>query len=74
MITDGFFLRSTIDEVKLLSEHGFMLVADDLPAMHSTKFVLVDQNARIRGYYSGTEKASVNILKTHINRLVKQVP
>lgn len=68
------FLRGDMDTIKWLSESGFMLAADELPAMHSIKFVLVDDKGQIRGYYSGTDKASVNILETHIKELVEDLP
>ncbi|HKK21906.1 MAG TPA: SCO family protein [candidate division Zixibacteria bacterium] len=74
-VTDGRwkFLTGPLDSIKALSENGFMLAADDLPASHSTKFVLVDGSGDIRAYYDGTEQASMNILKTNINELVKQL-
>jgi len=50
-----------------------MLAADDLPAAHSTKFVLVDQQARIRGYYSGIDAGKIDILKSHISELAKEL-
>ena len=71
--TRWVFLRGDLDTIKWLSESGFMLAADELPAMHSIKFVLVDDKGQIRGYYSGTDNASVNILKTHINELVEDI-
>jgi protein SCO1/2 len=72
-VTDNrwVFLRGDIDTIKWLSEGVFKLAADDLPAMHSTKFILVDDKGQIRGYYSGTDKASINVLKTHIRELVQ---
>ncbi|MFQ5453007.1 MAG: SCO family protein [Candidatus Zixiibacteriota bacterium] len=67
------FLRGNIKDVKLLSEQGFMLASDDLPGGHSTKFILVDDNGNIRGYYNGTDETSLDILKTHINQLYNQL-
>ncbi len=63
------FLRGEMDSIKTLSEKGFMLAADDLPGNHSTKFVLVDQKGKIRGYYDGLSDASINILKADIRQL-----
>lgn len=71
--TRWVFLRGDLNTVKWLSESGFSLAADELPAAHSTKFVLVDEKGQIRGYYSGTDKASVNILTTHIKELVEDI-
>jgi len=74
-VTDNrwLFLRGDIDAIKWISEGIFKLAADDLPAMHSIKFILVDDKGQIRGYYSGTDKASVNILKTHIGELAQNI-
>jgi len=65
------FLRAPIDEVKTLSVEGFML-GGDFPMGHSTKFVLIDQQGQIRGYYRSMEDASLNALKTHIEALARQ--
>ncbi len=67
------FLTGSIDSIKTLCRYGFMLSVDDLPGSHSTKFVLVDNKGDIRGYYDGTEKASIAILKTNINELAKKL-
>lgn len=68
------FLRGDLELTAHLSQKGFLLAADDLPAMHSTKFVLVDHEGMIRGYYSGTEPAGIELLKTHIRELAKTLP
>ena len=65
------FLRAPIDSVIWLSEHGFMMAADNLPMGHSTKLVLVDKRGRIRGYYSGTDQAAIDLLMTNIRALVR---
>ncbi len=74
-VTDNrwVFLRGDLDTIKWLSESGFMLAADELPAMHSTKFALVDDKGQIRRYYPGTDNASMNILKAHIKELVEDI-
>jgi len=75
-VTDGrwVFLWAPVDSVVWLSESGFMLAAEDLPGGHTTKWALVDALANIRGYYSGTDEASIEILRSHIAELVKQLP
>lgn len=65
------FVRGEYEVLKPLSEKSFMLAADDLPGGHSTKFVLVDQLGMIRGYYSGTEPESIDLLIMHIKLLAK---
>jgi len=70
-VTDNrwLFLWDEIEGVVELCENGFKLAAEDLPGAHSTKFVLVDDQARIRGYYDGTDPASMRILQGHISQL-----
>lgn len=62
------FLRAPMLEVINLYENGFKL-GGILPVDHSTKFILVDQNATIRGYYDCYDQISMKILKTHIREL-----
>ncbi len=40
--------------------------------IHSEKFVLVDRQGRIRGYYTGTDKTSVQQLIADIERLLQE--
>jgi protein SCO1/2 len=69
------FLRAPIDDVVVLSEEGFMLAADrqSLPMGHTTRFILVDRDGRIRSYHEGLDRASVNILKHNIRVLAKEM-
>ena len=60
-----WFLTGSKEAVYKLSREGFKLGAGQndkslpefaqMPFFHSTRFVLVDQQARIRGYYEGVE-------------------
>ena len=61
------FLRGEMEEIKNISTNGFLFMSENLPAGHSVKFVLVDNNANIRQYYDGTDKASISILRKHLN-------
>ena len=51
-----------------LSARGFKLAVDDSqgteqePITHSSRFVLIDKDSRIRGYYSGTEEGDLKQL------------
>jgi protein SCO1/2 len=66
------FLRGPIEEVKLLSERGFML-AGDLPGLHSINLVLVDDRGMIRGYYSSTDEDALKVLTLHVRELLKGI-
>lgn len=67
------FLRADSPKVEELSQNGFKLYAKELPVGHTIKFVLVDDKGYIRQYYDGLEEASIAILRTHINELVKDL-
>ncbi len=66
-------LRGDIDRIEEISQKGFLLAADGFPMMHSTKVVLVDQNGNIRQYYDATDMASLNIMKTNVRELIKEL-
>lgn len=61
------FLSGPKQETYQLARCGFVLptidgqgVADDF--IHSDKFILIDEQGRIRGYYSGTNREDVDLL------------
>lgn len=64
------FLRGPIEEVSVLAEKGFM-VSGDFPGNHSTKFILVDRQGKIRGFYDSFESESLKLLEKHIKQLLK---
>jgi protein SCO1/2 len=74
------FLTGEKSSIHQLAQKGFRLGISEEdgtaaePIIHSTKFVLVDQQRRIRGYYDGTEEESVQQLIVDIKRLVKESP
>ena len=63
------FLRGEMEEVHRVSEDGFML-AGDLPSVHSTKLILVDDQNRIRGYYDSFSDAQLESLTAHVRELL----
>lgn len=72
-VTDNrwLFTRGDIDYIIDICENGYMLPAENLPMGHSTKFVLVDHNGQIRGYYDALYDPDVEQLKTHIRELAR---
>ena len=70
------FLTGEHDAVRQLIRHGFKLVADDAPAgaaepiVHSSKFVLVDRDGGIRGYYDGLIHEDREALVADLGRLL----
>ncbi len=64
------FLTGDINNIKSISQDGFLLFADNLPAGHSIKFILIDSKKRIRKYYNGMDLNEIQILKKDIERLL----
>lgn len=71
-VTDNrwLFIRGEMDEVVALSEQGFKL-SGDFPANHSTRFVLVDPQGRIRGYYEHLDSDDMKKLRQDIQALAR---
>lgn len=72
-----FFVTGEKKALYTLARQGFKVTAqpgDGGPHdfIHSTRFILVDRKGRIRGYYDGTEKASLNRLIAHIRLLMSE--
>lgn len=69
------FLHGARPVVRSLIKDGFKLAVEDGPAdsvepiLHSTRFVLVDAEGTIRGYYDGMEQAPVDVLETDARAL-----
>jgi len=53
-------------KIMQLIETGFLLSTKNYPEKYSKKFVLVDEEARIRGFYASGSPEILNILKSHI--------
>ena len=79
------FLTGDKPQVRRLVQEGFRLsvqdaTPEDIAAgsdaiLHSTRFVLVDAEARIRGYYDGADAEAVERLRRDLAKLVRgEVP
>jgi protein SCO1/2 len=72
------FLTGDSASIQQLANKGFRLSAatsggsGDEPIIHSNRFVLVDRQARIRGYYDGTDEVAVKQLLHDIKRLYRE--
>jgi len=56
------YLRGTQEEAHRLQFDGFKMGDGKDPLLHSQRFVLVDREGRIRGWYPGTEEEGVRAL------------
>lgn len=63
-----FFLTGQATDMYTLSRTGFHLgvEADSNAILHSTKFVLIDANAVIRGYYDSEDEESLSKLRKDV--------
>jgi protein SCO1/2 len=68
------FLTGDGGAIHKLAREGFSLGSSEVPGriLHSDRFVLVDAEGRIRGYYHGTEEADVARLEKDIEGLLAQ--
>jgi cytochrome oxidase Cu insertion factor (SCO1/SenC/PrrC family) len=75
---DWLFLTGGAEELHRLSREGFKLAVDPAPPpdmagaepiLHSTRFVLVDGEARIRGYYDAFDEESMKALERDLAAL-----
>ena len=66
------FLTGSHDTLQMLSREAFKL-SDITPDLtHSTRFVLVDRQCRIRGYYTTSDDSAIPDLIADIRRLQKE--
>jgi protein SCO1/2 len=72
---DGWwFVRGPQAEVHRLEYRGFKMGDAEDPMIHSERFVLVDREGRIRGWYRGTEAPEVERLVADARRLAGERP
>jgi protein SCO1/2 len=67
-----FMLRMSADSVAALASKGFLMGDASQPALHSTRFALVDAEGNIRGYYDGMDDAKLRDLRAVLDRLLKR--
>lgn len=66
------FLTGKFGSIKHLIGGGFKLGTPENPELHTSKFVLVDGAARIRGYYDSNSAESLEKLKADIGRALSE--
>lgn len=71
--SNWFFLQSDEESIVSLLEDGFLLSGEGLPGMHSTKFILIDSNAQILGYYEYSSKEDFNNLISDTTYLLNRL-
>lgn len=66
-----FFLTGPKPEIDRITK-GFFLSPADQPAMHSIRFVLIDRQGRMRGYYDSSDPPSTKQLVHDAKILLKE--
>ena len=71
--SNWFFLESELESISELLEKGFLLSGDGLPGQHSTKFILINSNAQILGYYEPSDADEFSKLKSDATYLLNRL-
>ena len=78
--TDSWsFLTGTREQIWSLSKKGFYLPVSEnsentaMPILHSSQFVIVDAQGRIRGYYDSLSDDGIKNLKEDLKKVVAEV-
>lgn len=64
-----YMLRTDLETVGSIAVDGFAMGDRTTPALHSTRFALVDRAGNVRGYFDGTDPATVDALRAAIRAL-----
>jgi len=67
--SNWYFLQTDSSISSLLPE-GFLLSGENLPGMHPTKFILINYEGEIVGYYDPFIESEFNILKNNTTHLL----
>ena len=65
------FLTGDWVDIKKIMIEEFQVAVPDAPVFHTDKFVLVDQQLQIRGYYSANSFQALQKLRKHMSELLK---
>src|SRR5580704_16907157 len=67
-----YFLTGPVPTLQLLDRDAFKLGNLDATMQHSTRFVLVDRQGRIRGYYDTSDSSSIPKLISDVTSLASE--
>lgn len=66
------FLTGSLEDIHELAVKGFKVGSVDEPIFHSNRFILVDEDGSIRGYYTGTENLEMLRLRGDIDSVLEE--
>ena len=64
------FLTGDVNEIHTLALESFKVGDAENPIFHSAFFILIDDQAQIRGYYNSTINEDINKMYSDINDLI----
>jgi protein SCO1/2 len=67
-----YFLTGRVPTLQMLDRDAFKLGNIDATMQHSTRFVLVDRQRRIRGYYDTSESSAIPKLISDVYALARE--
>lgn len=72
--TRWLFLTGEKAKIHELAKSGFLVGGVDDVMLHTTRFVLVDRAARVRGYYDSGDKESLQKILRDARKLLREKP
>jgi protein SCO1/2 len=67
-----YFLTGEKSVIRHLAKDGFMVGGGEDASLHTTRFMLVDRQGRLRGYYDSSDDDSLRRLLTDVQRLLSK--
>jgi len=68
-----FFLTGDKTAIHHLAKSGFLVGGVDDVTLHTTRFVLVDRQGRVRGYYSSSDEEDLRKLGNDARALLREI-
>lgn len=67
-----FFLTGDKTAIHHLAKSGFLVGGVDDVTLHTTRFVLIDRQGRVRGYYSSSDEDELRKLRNNARALLRE--
>jgi protein SCO1/2 len=67
-----YFLTGEKSVIRHLAKDGFMVGGAEDALLHTTRFMLVDRQGRLRGYYDSSDNESLRKLLADVQRLLSE--
>ncbi len=67
-----YFLTGEKSAIHRLAKEGFLVAGVDDTLLHTTRFLLVDRQGRLRGYYDSSDEESLKKLLADVRTLLRE--